>query len=127
MRRYHAQMDALYLPLMDARRMDAYTALYDAQGACLREAACETLSAEYLDSCRLYPGQPLIIGGDTLDKIEADMPPSKTLIYSPLRHFSSLHWAALAWEKYQAEDFADTAYFEPFYLKPPAINLKKTP
>lgn len=109
------KVDALFCPLMDARRMEVYCAIYD-------KNLSEKLSV-----------QALVLDDDSILKFNLKkdvyffgdgMPKSKTLLQSlPNSHFienisaNASSMVSLAFEKYQKQDFADVAYSEPNYLK----------
>ena len=99
--------------MIDARRMEAYTAVFDTEGKQIRETRPEILSE---DSFREYlnDGSVLFIG-DAAGK-------ASDVIVHPEAHFlnccpkaSSMAIPALA--EYKEKRFKDVAYFEPFYLK----------
>ena len=102
-------------PMIDARRMEVYTALFDAQNA-----AQTPITAEIIDEhsfAKVLAERPVIFFGDGADKCE------KVLGAHPNVHFvrevfpSALSFGALVEAKFAAQDFEDVAYFEPFYLK----------
>ncbi len=107
--------DALYCPLLDARRMEVYLAVYDAE---LRqvEPACafvvsETSIAKFIHQKRIY------FFGDGMPKCRQllERLPNAGFIDSVVP--SSKDLSTLAWKKYQNKEFEDVAYFTPFYLK----------
>lgn len=101
-------------PLLDARRMEVYTAGFDGEKNKILEARAEILDensfAEFLGKGKLT------FIGDGVEKFEA-------ICVHPNARFqkdslpSAKEMVALAEEKFNAEDFEDVAYFEPFYLK----------
>ena len=74
---------AVLCPMVDARRMEVYTQLFDAQGRPLTEGSADVLS----------------------DAVLVHVAPSARGL------------ARLAQTAFDGGDFADLAYFEPFYLK----------
>ena len=100
-------------PMIDARRMEVYTQLYDTELNPLSEVEALILD-ENSFSEQLNQGQ-LLVFGDGAAK-------AKEIISSKNLHLVSIlpsarGMASLAERAYQQGDFADTAYFEPFYLK----------
>ena len=105
----------LFCPMIDARRMEVYNALYDHELLEIRETKAEIITAasfqEYLSSKQIW------FTGDGAEKCRD--------IFSdhPNAHFtdhpmpSAKYLIALAEDRYRAGQFEDTAYFEPFYLK----------
>lgn len=116
--------DALLCPMIDARRMEAYTAIYDRALREVREVKAEVIDAttynEWLDKGLVY------FFGNGAEKC-------KEIINHPNARFidnvvptakSMLPLAELAIAKGQYED---VAYFEPFYLKDFVAIKSKSP
>lgn len=116
--------DTVYVGCLDARRMDAYIGLYDAELAPLTKPYFATLTPEHASEMMArYNAQRLVVAGDAAPKwLEQNIPfLEDSGIHTPsARYLSALGqqaWAAKAWE--------DVAYFEPFYLKQPYITRPK--
>lgn len=106
--------DALICPMLDARRMEVYTALYtralrpviDTQAMVIDENSFR----EQLDK------HPIYFFGNGAEKCKA-------VIQHPNAHFfdgielNAKYMAPLAEKKFLCEEFEDVAYFEPNYLK----------
>lgn len=101
------------VPMVDARRMEVYTAVYSAEGRRLGEIEPRVVEADSF-SKELSEGAVLFIGDGALK--------CRDTVKSPNASFREA-WplagamAGLAEEAFAAKDFKDTAYFEPFYLK----------
>ena len=116
--------DALLVPMIDARRMEVYSAVYD---RALREVrpveAVVVDSDSYKD---LLDRQPVYFFGDGAMKCQ-------DTIRHPNAHFIpgilplAKHMFPLAERKMHLRVFADTAYFEPFYLKEFVAIKSKNP
>ncbi|SEK92907.1 tRNA threonylcarbamoyladenosine biosynthesis protein TsaB [Chitinophaga rupis] len=106
---------ALYCPLLDARRQEVYTALYDAQldEHMAPQALILTADAfrEWLDKEKIY------FFGDGSPKWQQLMPPHHNAVFASY-HISAAHMVPLAEAAFQRQQFADVAYFSPYYLKP---------
>lgn len=108
-------LNAIYCPLLDARRMEVYCAAYDAQLNEILSLRALVLNEE---SIKVFDqGKDIYFFGD-------GMPKAKALLQTlPNVHFidditaSASSMIALAFQKYTAQDFADIAYVEPNYLK----------
>ena len=112
----HAELpdDALLVPLIDARRMEVYCAVYNRalQEVCPTQALVvdEASFGELLDE------HPLYFMGNGSDKCRA-------VIQHPNAHFIegavplATQMIPLAEMAMAREEFEDVAYFEPFYLK----------
>ena len=102
------------MPVLDARRMEVYTAVYDACGRALSEA-----EAKIIDSADCYgsllQGHNCLFIGDGAAKCS-------TVFSSESSRFvqtcpTAMAMATLAFREYEMKNFKDCAYFEPFYLK----------
>ncbi len=106
--------DAWYCPMLDARRMEVYTALFDVHNQTMVDTKAEIIDehsfADILSERKVY------FFGNGSDKVSS-------LITSPHAHFlpkvetSATHLVPLAEACFKEQRFVDTAYFEPFYLK----------
>lgn len=106
--------DALLCPMIDARRMEVYCALYD-------RALNEVVQTQALvidsDSFKEYlDKQPIYFMGNGADKcVETIQHPNAHFINNIVpRAKNMIPLAEMAMAK---EQFEDVAYFEPFYLK----------
>lgn len=106
--------DAYIRPFIDAKRMEVYTALYDADGKQLKPAEAvivdeHTFDAELNQNTVWFIGdgskkcQPHIVSNNAFFKI--DMTPN------------ALSMIPLAEKRFRDNQFENVAYFEPFYLK----------
>ena len=104
----------LIIPMLDARRMEVYSAVFDNSGNSIRETQAqildETSFIEYLDK-----GVVQFIGNGVEKFKEICEHPNARFVLEELP--SSMQMAALAQEKFNANDLEDVAYFEPYYLK----------
>lgn len=120
--------NALLCPMIDARRMEVYAALFDRSLTAVRETAADIVTAnsyrEYLDE------RPVCFFGNGAGKCRSALqhPNARFIdgIYPSARHMLPLAERAIA-----RGEFEDVAYFEPFYLKPfvtsqPKDLLKET-
>lgn len=106
--------DALLCPMIDARRMEVYAAIYDRELKVKRE-----ISADIIDEnsySEFLAEHPVYFFGNGAAKC-------REKITHPNAHFiENIHplakWIFPLAERAMAEkDFKDVAYFEPFYLK----------
>lgn len=102
------------IPMIDARRMEVFTAIYrqdfTTEVAAHAEILTETSFATYLDQ-----GKTLFLG-DGAGKFSPICSHSNAIFVTD-QYPSAQQMGRLALEKYQAQAFEDIAYFEPFYLK----------
>jgi tRNA threonylcarbamoyladenosine biosynthesis protein TsaB len=100
--------------MLDARRMEVYSAIFDDNCNALRETQAQILEAhsfeDYLNKGKVY------FIGNGVEK-------TKTLIHNTNAIFingklpSANEMSLLAYNKYKKSDTEDVAYFEPYYLK----------
>lgn len=105
--------DEYIIPMIDARRMEVYTAVYDLRLQPVEEAAPLILQP---DSFATLKGKKLCFAGDGSAKAKdvLDLPDARWLSAAP-PHAVSM--PALAEKAYREHDFIDTAYSVPLYLK----------
>ena len=106
--------DALLCPMIDARRMEVYAAIYDRALAPVRDIAADIVDensyAEYLDR------HPVYFFGDGAEKCKVKLTHPNAHFIDNIRPLAKMMFPLA--EKAMAEkDFKDVAYFEPFYLK----------
>jgi tRNA threonylcarbamoyladenosine biosynthesis protein TsaB len=113
--------EMLLCPMIDARRMEVYTALFDSNVNMINQ-----ISAQIVDEntyVELLKTNKIIFFGNGAKKC-------KSLINSPNAIFVDVKASAkgmidVAAEKFANFDFADIAYFEPFYLKDFVVTTSK--
>lgn len=108
-----APKDGLIVPLLDARRMEVYTAAFTGDGFPVKEVSAEIVTADFLAEIQ----GTLYIAGDAQEKCQAVMTRPDTVFLHDIRYPSAREMARLSHERYKISDTVDVAYFEPFYLK----------
>ena len=105
------------IPMIDARRMEVYTALYDSSAQRISETEAVVLTPDTF-SGTLKKYRRVIFTGDGAAKYENMLPEQykDRCIFLPSRP-EAADMAAAAFRALQEKRFEDTAYFEPFYLK----------
>jgi len=102
------------IPMMDARRMEVYTAVFNKEKEQIGETSAKILDAgsykEYLDEQVVY-----FIGSGVEKFQKICEHPNARYIENVLP--SAVQMIALASIKHKKSDFEDVAYFEPYYLK----------
>lgn len=101
------------VPMIDARRMEVYSAVFDASYKEIRETIAEVIDA---DSFSEMSG-PVHLCGDGAAKCREVLHDSKFVFHENIVYPSATQLAGLAAYKYKKSDTVDVAYFEPFYLK----------
>ena len=105
------------IPMIDARRMEVYTALYDSSAQRISETEAVVLTPDTF-SGTLGKYHRVIFTGDGAAKYENMLPEQykDRCIFLPSRP-EAADMAAAAFRALKEKKFEDTAYFEPFYLK----------
>ena len=103
----------LIVPMIDARRMEVYSAVFDANHHMIREVKAEILTSESFTSFE----QTIHFIGDSTEKAKTLLQQSNFVFHDEIVYPSSKEMSALSYEKFQKSDFEDVAYFEPYYLK----------
>lgn len=104
--------NAYLCPMVDARRMEVYAQVFDADGRPQSEVSAEVIDMESFAAFR-GQGRPFVIFGSGARKC-ADVLPDATLVeVTP----SARGLARLAQQALDEGRTVDIAYFEPFYLK----------
>ncbi len=109
--------DFLFCPMVDARRMEVYSAVYDSHLLEVRKVKAEIID-ENSFACFFKQNKSLIFIGDGAVKCKEILSNISSNTVFPNEFLASaVYMAPLTEEKFRAGKFEDTAYFEPFYLK----------
>lgn len=115
--------DAVAIPVLDARRMEVYSAVFDSNLNEIRETRAEIIDEdsfnEYLEAKQIY------IVGSGAQKCEETLSKHPNLIFDQNLIPSAKEMAELSFKKYRSNDFENVAYFEPYYLKDFILQKKK--
>lgn len=105
----------LYMPMLDARRLEVYTLLMDNKCTIIKETSAEILTDNsFLD---IINTNKVVCFGSGSEKFKNISAQSKNITWLSDIYPSSLDLHTIALEKYCKKEFADSLYFEPFYLK----------
>ncbi len=114
--------DGVIVPMLDARRMEVYSSVYDKNYNKIREIRAEVINensfSEYLLKGKVY------FLGDGAEKCK-EILTHKNAIFIDDKFPSAKEMAKLSFEKYKNSNFEDVAYFEPFYLKDFVVTPEK--
>lgn len=110
------------VPLLDARRMEVYSAIFDSELKEIRETKAEIIDT---DSFSEYAQQgKVLLVGSGAQKCQ-ELLEHANIDFDNTAVPSANEMANLSFEKFQQQDFEDLAYFEPFYLKDFILQTKK--
>ena len=109
------QPTAILCPMIDARRMEVYSAFFNEKLE--RTSETEALVIDENSFMELKQNNHLYLFGDGADKLATLFENDKNITVVEKFHCSAAYMATLAEEAFKNKDFVDVAYFEPFYLK----------
>lgn len=105
----------LYCPMIDARRMEVFTAFYNQQNEKLREIEAKIIDensfVEQLKNNRI------LFFGDGAEKCKVVLEKNDNVIFSDGGLPSAEFVNQIAFQKLKNNETEDVAYFEPYYLK----------
>jgi tRNA threonylcarbamoyladenosine biosynthesis protein TsaB len=117
------EKDFLVCPMIDARRMEVYVAVYDQDLTCINETEALIISSDSFQE--LLKDNLLYFGGDGAAKCKEVLGQQKNGNFMSTFHPSANHMSKLSEEKFNRSEFEDVAYFEPFYLKDFVAGIPK--
>lgn len=110
------------VPMLDARRMEVYSIIYDENYQQKRAIKAEIINEnsflEYLSENNVY------FLGDGAEKCK-DVITHKNAFFIDDKFPSAKEMAKLSYEKYTTSNTENVAYFEPFYLKDFVVTPQK--
>lgn len=107
------QNDGLIIPMIDARRMEVYSAVFNPNYHKIAEVQAEVLTeSSYADRT-----ETIYFVGDCQEKCQTVLTAANFVFLSEIVFPSANEMSPISFEKFTKNDFEDVAYFEPFYLK----------
>ena len=101
------------IPMLDARRMEVYSAVFNAdlelERPILAEVIDENSFADY--------NETLYFIGDCADKCKVVLTKENHVFLEDIKYPSANAMSKISYDKYLISDTVDVAYFEPYYLK----------
>ena len=114
--------DVLVIPVLDARRMEVYSAVFDNHLNQVRETKAEIIDEqsfeEYIGSTSVH------FLGSGAEKIKGIFNSDNLTFHLDVVP-SAKEMALISFDKFKNKDFEDVAYFEPYYLKDFVLQTKK--
>ena len=111
----------LIVPMIDARRMEVYSAIFKADFEKIRDVQAEIISENSFEDLQ----ETIYFVGDCAEKCEAVLTNKNFVFLKEIKYPSAKEMSALSFEQYKKSDTVDVAYFEPFYLKDFLITTPK--
>lgn len=116
------QGNELVIPMMDARRMEVYTAVFNSDLSLLKKEAPLILDESSLRD--LDEDKTKIFIGDGTEKFK-DLYKGKNVIWLGNQMGHAKYMTVLSEKKFRAKDFSDVAYSVPNYLKEYMVTTPK--
>ncbi len=120
---YALDSNTLLCPMIDARRMEVFTTVFNANGHKI-----EPTSAAIIDEnsfTELLINNKILFFGDGAEKCRSILSINANALFLPGFVNSAVYLTQKAFEKFRNKEFEDTAYFEPYYLKDFIAGKKK--
>lgn len=120
--KYNINNDALLCPMIDARRMEVFCCIYDTKLNEVQQTQPEIIDensfAEILKDKKIY------FFGNGANKCKQYINHENAIFLDEVYPLST-SMIKLAEEAFDNQEFADVAYFEPFYLKAAHVTVPK--
>jgi tRNA threonylcarbamoyladenosine biosynthesis protein TsaB len=103
----------LFCPMIDARRMEVYSAFFDSDNIMVRKIQADIVDGSSYD---VELKKKVIFFGDGSDKLKGVIK-HKNAIFQSDFYPSAEFIGVLSYNRFVESNFEDIAYFEPYYLK----------
>jgi tRNA threonylcarbamoyladenosine biosynthesis protein TsaB len=113
----------LYCPMLDARRMEVYTAVFDASNNSVHATSAEIIDERSF--LNLLNNSVVCFFGNGAEKCKEVLSQHKNALFVDGCVTSAKNMVTLSEKAYVDSIFEDVAYFEPFYLKDFVAGKKK--
>ena len=113
--------DGLIVPMIDARRMEVYSAIFSAKFDKKREILAEIIDENSFSD----RAEKLYFVGDCAEKCKSVLKKENHVFLEDVKYPSAKEMCALSFEKFKINDTVDVAYFEPYYLKDFMVTTPK--
>ena len=105
--------EGIIIPMIDARRMEVYSAIFNFKFEKIREVQAEILTENSFEEI----AESIHFVGDCAEKAKTVLTNTNFIFHEEIIYPSANEMSALSYQKYIKNEFEDVAYFEPFYLK----------
>jgi tRNA threonylcarbamoyladenosine biosynthesis protein TsaB len=105
----------LLCPMIDARRMEVFTTVFNTNGERVKETSAEIIDENSFSD--LLKNKKMLFFGDGAEKCRAILAGNPNAIFFPGFINSAADLTPKAVEKFRNKEFENVGYFEPYYLK----------
>ena len=113
--------EGLIIPMLDARRMEVYSAIFNSKLEKQREIQAEVITENSFETI----SETVYFVGDCSEKCQSVLVKSNFVFLEEVKYPSAKEMSVLSFSKFKNSDFEDVAYFEPYYLKDFMITTSK--
>ena len=113
--------NGLIIPMLDARRMEVYSAVFDKNYIKIRSVEAEIITENSFEDLQ----ETLYFVGDCAEKCKPVLTKENYIFLDEIKYPSAKEMSFLSFEKFQKNDTVDLAYFEPYYLKDFMMTVSK--
>ncbi|WP_396167837.1 tRNA (adenosine(37)-N6)-threonylcarbamoyltransferase complex dimerization subunit type 1 TsaB [Flavobacterium sp.] len=111
----------LIIPMLDARRMEVYSAIFSPNFENKRAVQAEIIIENSFEGLQ----ETLYFVGDCSEKCKTVLTKENFVFLEEIKYPSAREMSFLSFEKYKKNDTVDVAYFEPYYLKDFMMTVSK--
>ncbi|WP_338408034.1 tRNA (adenosine(37)-N6)-threonylcarbamoyltransferase complex dimerization subunit type 1 TsaB [uncultured Flavobacterium sp.] len=105
--------NGLIIPMLDARRMEVYSAVFTPNFEKIRAVQAEIITENSFEDLE----KTLYFVGDCAEKCKPVLTKDNFIFLEEIKYPSAKEMSFLSFEKHKKNDTVDVAYFEPYYLK----------
>lgn len=121
--KFKVESSDLFCPMLDARRMEVYCAIFSSEGNVVKETAAEIIDEDSFAD--ILKTNKVIFFGDGASKCKETFSKNSNAVFIDDVVPSAKDMIMLSEKAYNAKQFEDIAYFEPYYLKDFVAGKKK--
>ena len=107
--------EVLFCPMIDARRMEVYCAVYNGRGIEIEEVMAEIIDEDSFGHLLVH--HRVVFGGEGAEKCKTVLESHPNAMFMDGFRASARYMDSLAMARFNRAEFENLAYFEPFYLK----------
>jgi tRNA threonylcarbamoyladenosine biosynthesis protein TsaB len=111
----------LIIPMLDARRMEVYSAIFTPNFENKRAVQAEIITENSFEDLQ----ETIYFVGDCAEKCKSVLTKENFIFLEEIKYPSAKEMSFLSFEKYQKHEIEDVAYFEPYYLKDFMMTVSK--
>jgi tRNA threonylcarbamoyladenosine biosynthesis protein TsaB len=113
--------EGVIIPMIDARRMEVYSAIFNAEFEKIRDVQAEIITEDSFADIT----ETVNFVGDCNEKCKTVLSKDNFNFIDGIIYPSAKEMGSLSFDKFIKNDFVDVAYFEPYYLKDFMITTPK--